>query len=93
MSSLEQERKEKLVHALYEICGNRSLTSAQVFEKLVTKLDLIGTSHLAEKATEIIRPYKQTGKNLEETTNKLYNLLYPNGLELDSNTFNKTTWG
>lgn len=66
---------EKVLDALYENCRDRTLTSKQVFDKMVKKLDIIGTERVQEKAIEIIKPYKQTFKDLEKTSRELYNLL------------------
>ena len=81
---------DNVVDALYTACKDRSLTSHQVFSKIVDKIKLIGTSHLEQQAIEIIRPYKQTGKNLEKTARELYTLLDTKTSEPD---WNKTTWG
>ena len=70
-------KREKLIDCLYTQCRVRTATSKQVFEGLVADLGLIGTAHIADKAVEIIRPYKNSGANLEATVNSLYDLLYP----------------
>lgn len=56
----------------------RTATSKEVFDGLVSDLGLFGTQHIAEKAIEIIRPYKNTGTKLESTVDALYAILYPN---------------
>lgn len=79
--------KEQLIDSLYTRCSERSSTSKQVFDGIVKDLGLIGVSQVEEKAIEIIRPYKQSGRNLENTANLLYDVL---------NTSNSTgglTWG
>jgi hypothetical protein len=48
-----------------------------VFDKIVADIGLIGTAHIVDQATEIIRPYKNTGINLESTIDLLYDLFYP----------------
>ena len=73
----ENSRKDKLLESLYDVCTDRTLTSGQVFDLVIEKTGLVGVSHIRDKAIEIIRPYKQTGKNLEETLNKLYDIVYP----------------
>ena len=70
-------KQEKLVHTLYDICQDRTLTTEQVFDKLISELSLIGVAHLKTQAMDVIRPYKQSGKNLEETGKNLYSILYP----------------
>ena len=81
---------EKVVEVLYTACKDRSLTSKDVFHKVIADLQLIGASHLEAQAIEIIRPYKQTGKNLEKTAKELYTLLDTKNSEPE---WNKTTWG
>jgi len=79
--------KEKLIESLYTRCAERSATSKQVFAAIVKDLGLIGTSVVEEKAIDIIRPYKQSGKNLELTSNLLYDILNT------SNSSGGLTWG
>lgn len=83
---LENPKKDKLLETLYSVCCDRSLTSGQVFDLVVEKVGLIGVSHVRDQAIEVIRPYKQSGKNLELTLNKLYDILY-------STSSGGTTWG
>lgn len=69
--------KERLIDSLYRRCQTRTSTSKDVFRGLVSDLGLIGTQHIEESAVEIIRPYKNTGVNLESTAEALYAILYP----------------
>ena len=69
--------KEKLLNSLYKHCQVRTNTSRQVFDALVSDLGLIGIAHIVDAAMEIIRPYKNTGINLESTVDSLYTLFYP----------------
>lgn len=69
--------KDKLLDSLYKHCQVRTNTSKQVFDSVVSDLGLIGTSHIVDKALEIIRPYKNSGINLESTVDALYTLFYP----------------
>lgn len=78
---------EQVFDSLYSHCNDRSNTSKQVFDNMVKDLGLIGASHLEQQALDIIRPYKQSGKHLENTAKALYNLLSTKSSEPD-----KTTW-
>lgn len=70
-------KREKLLDSLYRHCQIRTSTSKEVFDKIVFDTGLIGTSEIKDQAIEIIRPYKNTGINLESTLDALYDLLYP----------------
>lgn len=73
----DKAKREKLLDSLYHHCQQRTSTSREVFDKIVVDVGLIGTSHIVDQALEIIRPYKNTGINLESTVNSLYDLFYP----------------
>lgn len=70
-------KREKLLDSLYRHCQQRTATSREVFDKIVVDIGIIGTSHIVDQALEIIRPYKNTGINLESTIDLLYDLFYP----------------
>lgn len=76
MSDAEKNRA-KLMDSLYHHCQNRTSTSREVFDSVIADLRLCGTAHIVDAALEIIRPYKNTGINLESTVNSLYDLFYP----------------
>lgn len=71
-------KRDKLLDSLYKHCQIRVSTSREVFDKIVSDIGVIGTSHIVDQALEIIRPYKNTGINLESTVDSLYDLFYPN---------------
>lgn len=73
----DKTKREKLLDSLYRHCQIRTSTSREVFDKIVADTGLIGTAHIVDQAVEIIRPYKNTGINLESTVNSLYDLFYP----------------
>lgn len=73
----DKAKREKLLDSLYRHCQQRTATSREVFDKIVVDIGLIGTSHIVDQALEIIRPYKNTGINLESTIDSLYDLFYP----------------
>lgn len=75
---MDSAKRDKLIDSLYQQCQTRTATSRDVFDGLVKDLGLIGTEQVAEKAIEIIRPYKNTGSKLEATAELLYAVLYPN---------------
>lgn len=84
--SYPDAKRERLLEALYDTCQNRSITSEQALDELMKRIGLIAYSHIKEQAMDIIRPYKLSGKNLEETLDKLYSVLYPTDeLVLDNN--------
>ena len=70
-------RKEKLLESLYTTCADRSLTSGDVFDQIAKDIGLTVSEieNFRDRAIDIIRPYKQTGKNLEATFDKLGDLL------------------
>lgn len=74
---MDSTKRDKLIDSLYQQCQKRTATSKEVFDGLVKDLGLIGTEQIAEKAIEIIRPYKNTGSKLEATVEALYAVLYP----------------
>lgn len=76
-----EKKKAKLLDSLYHHCQIRTSTSREVFDKVVADLTLYGTAHIVDAALEIIRPYKNTGINLENTVNLLYDLFYPKPIE------------
>lgn len=76
MSDIKAKR-DKLLDSLYKHCQIRTSTSREVFDKVVSDIGVIGTSHIVDQALEIIRPYKNTGINLESTIDSLYDLFYP----------------
>jgi len=80
---------EQVFDSLYTHCSDRSNTSKQVFNSMIKDLGLVGTSHLEQEALDIIRPYKQSGKHLENTAKALYTLLSTKPAEPE----NKVTWG
>lgn len=70
-------KREKLLDSLYKHCQKRTSTSREVFDHVISDIGIIGTSHIVDQALEIIRPYKNTGINLESTIDALYDLFYP----------------
>ena len=72
-----KKKREELIDSLYKHCQARTSTSRQVFDGMVADLGLIGTAHVVDRALEIIRPYKNSGVNLESTADSLYALFYP----------------
>ena len=70
-------KRDKLLDSLYRHCQVRTSTSREVFDKIVADTGVIGTAHIVDQAVEIIRPYKNTGINLESTIDLLYDLFYP----------------
>lgn len=74
---MSTSNRDKLIDSLYRRCQQRTATSKEVFDGLVSDLGLYGTQHIVERALELIRPYKNTGSKLESTADALYDLLYP----------------
>lgn len=72
-----EQKKEALLHSLYSICQDRSLTSREVLSKLVANIQIAMPKEKEDSLLEIIRNYKNTGKNLEFTVNSLYDIFYP----------------
>lgn len=66
--------KEDLTWELYSACNDRSHTSEKVLEILKDN-GLKYSDTDKPKLLDIIRPYKNSGKNLEATVDKIMNLL------------------
>lgn len=70
-------KRQLLLDSLYTICQDRSLSSKEVLSKLIEKLNIsIPTNVSQDKLLDLVRNYKNTGKNLEFTLNSLYDMLY-----------------
>lgn len=76
-NTMSADNKQRVIDSLYKHCQVRTATSRQVFDGMVSDLGLIGTAHIVDASLEIIRPYKNTGENLESTAEALYALFYP----------------
>lgn len=76
-NTMSTDKKQRVVDSLYKHCQIRTATSRQIFDGMVSDLGLIGTAHIVDAALEIIRPYKNSGTNLESTAEALYALFYP----------------
>lgn len=72
----EQSKKQAILDSLYHHCQTRTNTSKDVYSKLLDDLKLVPPSNTTDQALDIIREYKNTGKNLEATIDALYSLLY-----------------
>lgn len=83
------QKKEALLNSLYSICQTRSLTSKEVLTKLVIDVQVSIPSGKQDELLDIIRQYKNTGKNLEATVNSLYDIFYP---KVDAFFGNKSLW-
>ena len=69
--------REKILDGLYKHCKVRNRTSKEVYTNLLLDLQIVPLSGVEDQVLPIIREYKLTGKNLENTVDDLYNLLYP----------------
>lgn len=69
--------REKILDSLYKHCKVRNRTSKEVYTNLLLDLQIVPLSGVEDQVLPIIREYKLTGKNLENTVDDLYNLLYP----------------
>lgn len=67
--------KDKLLESLYGHCQDRSLSTKEVLGKVFTDLGIVPINNQIEKLTDIVRTYKNTGKNLEKTINDVHNIL------------------
>ena len=73
--------KQRLMDSLYNQCQIRTRTSRQVFDGVVKDLAIYGTSHIVDQCLDIIRPYKNTGAQLESTVDALAELMFPKKIE------------
>lgn len=83
---MSNTRKENLLHSLFKHCKSPLNSSTDVFDNMVKDLALLGTKEIKERAIDIIRAYKTTGKHLEATVDSLYEMFYP----VVNNTTNNT---
>ena len=68
--------KLQLMYSLYRHCQTRTNTSKQIFNGVVKDLALfIASPQIADECVEIIRPYKNSGTNLESTVDALCSAL------------------
>lgn len=70
-------KRQAILDSLYHHCQTRTYTSKDVLTKLLNDIRLVPPSNTEEKLVDIIRDYKNTGKNLEATIEALYAVLYP----------------
>lgn len=67
--------KDKLLESLYGHCQDRSLSTKDVLGKVFTDLGAVPSNTQIEELTDIVRKYKNTGKNLESTVNNVHDIL------------------
>lgn len=72
----EQIKKQAILDSLYHHCQTRTHTSKDVYSKLLDDLKLVPPTNVTDKVLDVIREYKNTGKNLEATIDAVYSLLY-----------------
>lgn len=68
--------KDKLLDSLFERCSSgRNKKTEDVTREILSDMDLIISNQNFDKLVEIIRPYKMSSKNLEETLNQVHKFL------------------
>lgn len=82
----EDYKKQAILDSLYNHCQTRTYTSKDVLSKLLNDVRVVPPTNSEEKLLDIIREYKNTGKNLEATIDMIYSILYPpsNGGKINS---------
>lgn len=70
--------KEKLVEVIYGEAQIRSFTTKQYVDSVLKALDIAEDKVKYDDLTDILRKYKQSGRNLEFTVNSVYSLLSQN---------------
>jgi predicted nucleotide-binding protein (sugar kinase/HSP70/actin superfamily) len=82
----EQAKKQKILDSLYHHCQTRTYTSKDVLKKVLQDLNVFIPPEKEEKLLDVVRDYKNTGKNLELTIEAVYTVLYGN------NTSSTNSW-
>lgn len=73
-----ETNRQKILDSLYHHCKTRSYTSKEILGRLVGDIVISYPDQEKEKLLcDIIREYKNTGKNLEGSVNSIYDILYP----------------
>jgi hypothetical protein len=85
-------RKQILLDSLYTHCKCRSATSKEIYLKIQKDMAMVPPIELEKSALELIREYKLTGKNLEFTINKLYDIFFPKTSEVTESTGKICEW-
>jgi len=67
--------KEKILDSLYGHCQVRSHTTKDVVTKILTDLNETARESVIEQLIEVVRPYKNSSKDLEKTVNSVYEIL------------------
>jgi hypothetical protein len=67
--------KDRLLESLYGHCQDRSLGTKDVLGKVFHDLGVVPDNTQVEQLTDIVRRYKNSGKNLEETVNIVHGIL------------------
>lgn len=70
-------KKQAILDSLYQHCQTRTYTSKEVLDKMLQDIKVYPDETAKAKLVDIIRDYKNTGKNLEATINFIYDVLYP----------------
>lgn len=71
-------KRQAILDSLYHHCQTRTYTSKEVLAKVLQDITSFPDENAKIKLLDIIREYKNTGKNLEATVNTIYDVLYPN---------------
>jgi len=86
----EQIKKQAILDSLYHHCQIRTHTSKDVYAKLLNDLKLVPPTNVTDKVLDVIREYKNTGKNLEATIDSLYSILYVTNTTTSNNGWSPT---
>lgn len=70
-------KRQAILDSLYNHCQTRTYTSKEVLDKMLQDIKVFPDDVGKSKLLDVIRDYKNTGKNLEATINSIYDVLYP----------------
>lgn len=82
------ERQQRILDLLFPMCQDRMMTSQHIMLKMLEQLNLLTEQINRDNLLDIIRRYKQTSKNLEQTIKDVEAVLYPQ-VSLWSNDFGR----
>lgn len=70
-------KKQAILDSLYRHCQTRTYTSKEVLDKLLGDIKVTVDEAAKVKLLDVVREYKNSGKNLESTINVIYDIFYP----------------
>lgn len=82
-------KRQAILDSLYHHCQTRTYTSKEVLTNIMADIKIVLSTEQYENLLDVIREYKNTGKNLESTVNIIYDVFYPKTTTTDTDSGGK----